>query len=108
MTGNVNPLTGRPLEPWQVLVTGPAETGYRQTVVDARPGATLPRWITRVELLGAPVFVDTGIPGGTYTGAQELPTLEVTAKRDWSGLWLVLGGLAVVGLIRGQGARDWR
>ena len=108
---DVHPLTGQPLESWQRLVTGPVETGYRVTVVDTRPGATLPPWVNRLELPigdGATVtiFVDTGAAGGTYEGPQQLPELVVTERRTTSLGELVL--LAILTFLGGRALRQAR
>lgn len=108
----LNPLTGRPLESWQTLVIGPAETwnvfdqGPRRTVVDIRPGAMLPPWIVRLDIpiaAGSTVtaFMDNGQPGGSYApSAQVLPDLVTTAPAPapsaaspW--LWLLVLASAI-------------
>ena len=96
---DLNPLTGRPLEVWQQLVTGPPETwnafdqGPRRTVVDTRPGALLPPWIVRLDIpLGGgasfTAFSDDGTPGGSYSPAvQQLPDLVTTAAAPVAPSW---------------------
>lgn len=117
MTGPINPLDGKPLEEWQVLVTGSDETGPpgrpRQTVVDTRAGAYVPPWITVTPLPdGTALYVDNGQQGGTYdgTGAQTLPELTVTARRDWWP-WLIAAAVGWLVLFgprpRGAGSREW-
>lgn len=104
-----NPLDGRPLEAWQVLVTGPAITGPRQTVVDTRPGAVVPVWIDAMVLPdGGSLYVDNGALGGTYDGISTLPDLTVNGANL---LPLVVLGLVVLGawgLKRARGSREWR
>jgi hypothetical protein len=113
----LNPLTGRPLEPWQQLIIGPAETwnafdqGPRRTVVDGRPGAILPPWIVRLDIpigSGASVtaFQDTGTPGGSYQPGrpQQLPELVTTAQLAPAMSWttFLLLALAVVAFAAGR------
>jgi len=84
----VNPLTGAPLLPGQILVTGPASTGPRVTVLDPTKPSTWPAWITSVN--GKPVD-DGTIGGGTYSGYR-LPDVVATAAKYpwWWGLFLVI------------------
>jgi hypothetical protein len=86
----VNPLTGQPLEAWQVLVVGAPETGPRRTVVDTRPGAKVQPWIVPLALPHGGLYVDSGRPGGTYQGPQQLPELVVQGANWWPLVGLVV------------------
>jgi hypothetical protein len=114
-----DPLSGAPLPAYEHVVTGPDYTGPpgrpRQTVVDMRPGATLPSWIRRLDVPSGSVtvttFYDTGAPGGTYQpgDAQSLPDLTVTAPRLIAGMpWWLLALIAVGALaaIQSRGTRE--
>lgn len=100
----VNPLSGLPLEAWQALVIGAPATGPRRTVVDTRPGATVPRWITVVgDAAGGRVYVDNGVAGGTYSGPQVLP--EVTVRGAFLGPLVAVVVLILAGLFAGARPR---
>ncbi len=121
----LNPLTGKPLESWQQLVIGPAETwnafdqGPRRTVVDMRPGALLPPWIVRLDIpvgAGAYVttFLDNGEPGGSYSpSVQQLPELTTTAPRipaiagvSWGAFLFIAGALFLIAAYQRMPRRD--
>lgn len=98
LSGNgtvVNPLSGLPLRPGQALVIGPDYTGPRKTVVNLMDPLSWPKWITSYN--GEPRD-DGSIAGGTWSGPQQLATVQVTARRGW--LWLVVGILAVAFAVR--------
>ncbi len=87
----VNPLDGQPLQAGQALVTGPAFTGPRVSVVWLDRRIPWPRWIS-ADAQGYPEDLGT-TTGGTWSGgAQSLPPLTTTAMPSW--VWLV--ALAVV------------
>lgn len=92
LSGGTNPLDGNPLQPNQTVVTGPAYTGPRQTVVDVSNPSSWPPWIVAVN--GQPT--DTGAAGGTFT-PQILPEISVTGFSWWWIPLLLLGLLIVTG-----------
>lgn len=111
---DINPLTGQPLPPWQMLVIGPPETwntfdqGPRRTVVDTRPGAVLPAWIVRLDVpipgeASVTTFYDNGDPGGSYQadsgGAYRLPDIVTTAPAPVQAAGFGWGALLLVGLL---------
>lgn len=123
---DLNPLTGQPLLPGQVLVTGGASTGYRQTVVTS--GGPLPPWITAVPVpmftgSGTGVvmqYVDNGRPGGSYSPGlvptpQQLPDLTVTAPAPGPNypfmnipVWVLVAlAVGLVALLKSRGSRAW-
>lgn len=106
-SGGRNPLDGSILLPYQQVVSGPANTGPRQTVVDTRNPATWPRWVTAGPD-GSPVDLGN-VPGGTWdgSGAQTLPEVGVTGFPPLA--WL-LGALVLVLVLSGTGRQsrgDW-
>lgn len=106
---DLNPLTGQPLAPYEVLVIGSPMTGNRVTVVDTRPGALVPSWITvAVDDGDTRHYFDNGLRGGSYLddGAYQLPDLNTNAPAPWLAIAAILGVLFVF-LRGGKGGRSW-
>lgn len=99
---DVNPLSGKPLLPYQILVRGDASTGNRVTVVDTRDNVVLPSWIS----YDGDAFFDNGQVGGTDEGVQQLETVVVQGGTPWV-LFLGLAVLGWWGYKHSRGARSW-
>lgn len=83
-----------------IPVYGPPETGPRVTYVNPTMPGSWPAWIS-ASASGAPQ--DTGaLPGGTWSGGQQLPTLTTFAKANAPKLAILLVLLVILVGVSGE------